>query len=831
MKKLTGLDVDDGSTVTDFLPAERARGITIQSAAITFNWPPASANLDPQSQGTTNTNAQRRSATQHNINLIDTPGHADFTFEVLRSLRILDGAVCVLDGVAGVEAQTEKVWTQADHYQIPRIIFVNKLDRDGATFHRTVKEIGSRLNTWPAVCQIPWFRIGDRKLCGVGDVIGLRGLRWKDGSDGQMMRFLTIEELKAEGEPQFAQELVKARIALVELLSDHDDQMVEKFLEYDEDHLAIPDMDIMTSLRKITLQFPQHMVPVFAGASFRNIGVQPLLDAVVDLLPSPHQRPDPEISLDNNTGTLSALLDGKITLSSELATKRKPSSAVVKGAKKQLTVLQNLQGCALAFKVVNDAKRGILVYVRVYSGSISQGLQLYNTTLNVIERVPKLLKMYASDSIEIPSIDAGQIGVIVGLKHTRTGDTLVSYMGMNPKTGPPAPLNTLQLRPIHVPPPVFFVSVEPASLSEEKQIAETLQVLLREDPSLSVSTDLESGQMHLAGMGELHLEIARDRLIQDFKANAQIGNIEINYREVAEATGKMCTSVLDREVGGKRARASCSATVSPSMSSDAAADEEITAHKFLLPENNHLIVQHPSLDYFGNPINPEDMALPASLTFAVLLSALQSGVTAALARGPTFGFPIHSTRVSLLLDPAEQIFSDTTPAALSVATREAVTLAIEAATKEAAFALSEPVMNVVISVNEGDLGGVIHDLSSARGGHILSLDGVQDSSDSVLVESWDDEQVKVDPKKIYAPPDPFSSGYAGESSIGGSNRNRQVIARVPLREMVGYLKHLRSLTGGRGTFVMQVDRFEKVSGQRLSRILKEIRGDMVDFAR
>jgi elongation factor G len=781
--------------------------------------------LDQQPQESVTTHGERLSSVSHNINLIDTPGHADFTFEVLRSLRILDGAICILDGVAGVEAQTEKVWTQACLYQIPRIIFVNKLDRDGAAFHRTVKEIGSRLNAWPAVCQIPWFQAGSKKLCGVGDAIRLRGLQWQDGSDGRSMRSLTADQLRAEGEPEFAEELLKARVALIELLSEHDDQMVESFLDYDEDHLAIPEMDVLASLRRCTLQFPQQLVPVYSGASFRNIGVQPLLDAVIDLLPSPQQRPDPEIRLENTTGTLSAFLSGHLALPLS-DNKRKSTKITTKDVSKQLALLQNFQGCALAFKVVNDSKRGVLVYVRVYSGSISRGQQLFNTNLNVTERAPKLLKMYASDSIEIPSIDAGQIGVIVGLKYTRTGDTILSYAGMNPKSGPPAPFNSLQLRPINVPPPVFFVSVEPDSLSEEKKIADTLQVLLREDPSLNVSTDPESGQTHLAGMGELHLEIARDRLIQDFKANAQIGSIEINYREVAEAAGKMCTSVLDREVGGKRTRASCSATVSLFTSSNAAKNEEGTFHEIALPENNHLVIQHPTLDFFGHPMNPEDMALPASLPFPVLIPALQSGVTAALARGPTYGFPVHSTRITLLLDPSHQIFPETTPAALSVATREAVKLAIEAASEHITFALSEPVMLVTISVNEEDLGSVVHDLSSARGGQILSLDGEEDSSSSTTIESWTDETVRVDVKKIYAPPDPFSSGSAAEFLTGNPHRSRQVIARVPLREMVGYLKRLRSLTGGRGTFVMQVDRFEKVSGQRLNGILKEIRGSL-----
>ena len=801
-------DVDEGSTVTDFLPAERARGITIQSAAITFLWPPSAAT----SHRPADSSPQLRSLIPHNINLIDTPGHADFTFEVLRSLRVLDGAVCILDGVAGVEAQTEKVWAQASAYAIPRIVYVNKLDRDGAAFGRTVKEIGARLGAWPAVCGIPWWN-AEGRLQGVVDVVGLRGLKYAEGGDGKQIEVFDLQRLKDADEKAW-NEAKKARISLVELLSEHDDNMVEKYLEADEDHLAITAPEITESLRCCVMQHPQIIAPVLAGASFRNIGVQPLLDAVVDLLPSPEERPDPEISLSGDRkGALPDFLSGKLSMSPTAPAKP------VKGLSKDKANigLQNLEACALAFKVVADARRGVLVYVRVYHGSVNRTALLWNTTLGLSERAQKLLKMYANEAVDIDAIPAGHIGVIPGLKATRTGDTLISYTGATPKSGPPAPMNSLQLRPIAVPPPVFFVSVEPNSLTEEKHIKESLELLLREDPSLHVSLDEESGQTHLSGMGELHLEIARDRLVHDLKAKARIGNIEIGYREVLIAPSDEMTEVFDREIGGKTSKASC--TASTQTGGD---DSEVLAgerkHVFKISDNNVLIVSTPTLHLDGSATDPEKPGLPPHLEIHTILQSFQNGVCAALARGPTHGYPVHSTTMKIAFDPSRHLFPNTTPAALSSAARLAVQRALQASAEASETVLMEPVMHVTISVDEESMGAVVHDISSARGGSVVSLNS-------------DDEQPQpsavIDTGRIYAPPDPFAGGHvtAATTGGGGGTSMRQIVARVPLKEMVGYLKHLRSLTGGRGTFTMAVDRFERMSVQRQRGVLGEMRGD------
>ncbi|KAE8149987.1 ribosome-releasing factor 2, mitochondrial [Aspergillus avenaceus] len=804
-------DVDEGSTVTDFLPAERARGITIQSAAITFHWPPESAGDIPAQQS-----QAPRSAASHTVNLIDTPGHADFTFEVMRSLRILDGAVCILDGVAGVEAQTEQVWHQASTYRIPRLVYINKLDRDGAAFGRTVREVASRLGGWPAVCQIPWFEGGNGRFIGVADAINLQGLRWNEG-DGKTVKMLSLEQLASE-EPELAEELKRARTALVELLSEHDEVMVEKFFEC-EDHLAVPANDILDSLRRCLLEEQgRKIIPIFAGASFRNIGVQPLLDAVTNLLPSPTETPDPEVSIGGVTGSLRRLLSG------DLLVEQGEKAAGGKGKQKKKSVIQTesrnaiekLQGCGLAFKVVNDPKRGVLVYVRVYSGSLDRNSVLYNTNLNVSERAPRLLKMYANDAVEVDSIPEGHIGVVVGLKHTRTGDTLVSCSGNKPT--PPEPLNTLQLRPIAVPPPVFFASVEPHSLSEEKRLQESLSMLLREDPSLHVTVDEDSGQTLLSGMGELHLEIARDRLLNDLKAKASMGRIEIGYRECPLDASAPTTKVFDKEIAGRKGKAGCTAQIEPLTDSpDTSPDTTSTTTTNI--NGNQITISTPDLQIEVSKKGIEESPLlPSGLDIPTLRTSLQNGCLAALARGPKYTFPMHATKVTLTLDPSHLHGTDTTPSSLSAAARHATTAALHSLQDRTS--LMEPLMNVSISIDEGSLGPVVHDISSSRGGHIISLD-----SDSDHHDEHEKQEQQINPNKVYAPPDPFQASNGIEAA--GTNRPRTITAKVPLKEMVGYLKHLRSLSAGRGTFVMSVDRFERMTAPRVKGVLAELRGDFI----
>ena len=820
MALIEGPDVDDGSTVTDFLPAERARGVTIQSAAITFHWPPTDLeNERPGEEPGDSAPNSAKSTTSHIINLIDTPGHADFTFEVIRSLRILDGAVCILDGVAGVEAQTEKVWYQAANYQIPKIIYVNKLDREGAAFGKTVKEIAKRLYTWPAVCQIPIYEAKGTRFVGVGDVINLKFLRWVASGDGRKFQISRLDEL-TEAQRGSVEEIKRARTALIELLSEHDDEMVEKYLEYEEDHLAIPASDVISSLKRCVLSPECNLVPVFAGASFRNIGVQPLLDGVVDLLPNPEETPDPEISIGNINGTIASLLNGKLLSDMIEPTSQKKSKAITR--KPSTAVMKNLEACALAFKVVNDPRRGALVYVRVYSGAIKRNTILFNTNLQVSEKAQRILRMYAQDSIEISELPAGHIGVIPGLKHARTGDTLITYAGLNPQKGPPVPLNSLQLRPIEVPPAVFFSSIESHSLSEEKTVNAALAMLIREDPSLQLTIDEDSGQTLLSGMGEFHLEIARDRLVNDLKAKADMGKIEIAYRESVLAASSPETYIFDQESVGRQGKAGCASTVQPLAKYSGTSDDSNEYFSSSMEDGNRITTYISGTDAVKDYPDSWNGDLPSHLSLLDIHNAVKSGAIATLSRGINHGFPLTNTHVALTLDPRIHLFgNDTTPAALSSAARLATKAALVKCALHSGSALMELVMNVTISVDEASFGAVMNDISSARGGQIIALD----EGDASGASSSTNTSI-IDVSKVYAPPDQFESTVSNEvkEAAGTGNRPRTIVARVPLEQMVGYLKHLRSLSAGRGTFTMNADKFERVVGQREKELLKKLRG-------
>ncbi|XP_049721679.1 ribosome-releasing factor 2, mitochondrial isoform X4 [Elephas maximus indicus] len=485
-------DVDDGDTVTDFMAQERERGITIQSAAVTCDW-----------KG-------------YRVNLIDTPGHVDFTLEVERCLRVLDGAVAVFDASAGVEAQTLTVWRQADKHSIPRICFLNKMDKTGASFNYTVESIREKLKAKPLLLQLP---IGEGKTFkGLVDVVSKEKLLWNPSSgDGKDFERKPLLELS---DPELLKEATEARNALIEQVADLDDEFADLVLgEFSENFDLLTAEKLQTAIHRVTVA--QTAVPVLCGSALKNKGIQPLLDAITMYLPSPEER--------------------------------------------NYEFLQWYKGdlCALAFKVLHDKQRGPLVFMRIYSGTVKPQLAVHNINGNYTERISRLLLPFADQHIEIPSLTAGNIALTVGLKHTATGDTIVSSKSSalaaarraeregEKKHRKNNEAERLLLAGVEVPEPVFFCTIEPPSVAKQPDLDHALKCLQREDPSLKVKLDPDSGQTVLCGMGELHIEIIHDRIKREYGLETYLGPLQVAYRETI-LNAVRATDTLDRTLGDRR---------------------------------------------------------------------------------------------------------------------------------------------------------------------------------------------------------------------------------------------------------------------------------------
>ena len=441
--------VDDGTTVTDWMDQERERGITIVSAAVTAEW------------------------RNHVINIIDTPGHIDFTAEVQRSLRVLDGGVAVFDAVQGVEPQSETVWRQADRYGVPRICFVNKMDRVGASFERTIDMIRERLGAHPVAMQIP---IGEeREFSGVIDLIEDVAFIWADDSGKDPEKTELPTELREQADA--------ARALLVEQIAETDDELTEKFLE----GVEITSKELHAALRRAVIH--GKLTPAFCGSSLKNKGVQPLLNAVVDYLPSPLDIP-PVRGLDPD-GTKELMREARADV---------PMSA-------------------LAFKIVTDPYVGRLAYLRVYSGKITKGSTVYNASKGRKERIGRLIRMYADHREDIEEVSAGDIAAVLGMKSTFTGDTLTD------------PANPIVLESIVFPEPVIFSAIEPKTSADQDRMGDALRKLGEEDPTFRVAVDDDTGQTMIWGMGELHLEVLIDRMRREFKVQTNIGRPRVAYKE------------------------------------------------------------------------------------------------------------------------------------------------------------------------------------------------------------------------------------------------------------------------------------------------------------
>ena len=464
-------EVHDGAATMDWMPQEQERGITITSAATTCVWD------------------------DHIINIIDTPGHVDFTVEVERSLRVLDGAVAVFDGVAGVEPQSETVWRQADRYNVPRICFVNKLDRTGAEFHRTVDMIVSRLNAIPLPLQIPIGAEADFR--GVVDLVAMNALVWPvEAAKGDMYDVVEIPATHVEAARDW-------RDRLLETISENDDEMMELYLEGVE-----PTQDqLIAAIRRATIA--SKLTPVLCGSAFKNKGVQPMLDAVVRYLPSP---------LDVDA------IQGHAVHDETVVVERQPSDSE--------------PFSALAFKIMSDPHLGKLTYIRIYSGVLESGSQVLNSTKDRKERIGKIYQMHANKREEKPTATAGHIVAVMGLKDTTTGDTLSD------------PAKPVILESMTFPAPVISVAIEPKSKADQERLGTAIQRLAEEDPTFQVRGDEETGQTIIGGMGELHLEVLVDRMKREFRVEANVGRPQVAYRETLTKKVEKVDYTHKKQTGG-----------------------------------------------------------------------------------------------------------------------------------------------------------------------------------------------------------------------------------------------------------------------------------------
>ncbi len=601
-------EVHEGTAVMDWMEQEQERGITITSAATTCTW------------------------RDHRINIIDTPGHVDFTAEVERSLRVLDGAVAVFDSVAGVEPQSETVWRQADKYRVPRICFVNKMDRIGANFERTFDQIKTKLQGNPVAIQIP---IGaEDKFVGVVDIVKMKAIVWDDEAMGADYKVLEIpEDLKEQA--------AFYREQLIDKVSEVDDKILEHYLQGQE----IPEEQIKAALRKRTIQSvlgdQKVFVPVICGSAFKNKGVQPLLDSVIDYLPSPVDIL-PMVGIDPN--------------GAEGATTERPPQ-------------DDAPLSALAFKIMTDPFVGQLTFIRVYSGVMTSGMAVYNATKQKSERIGRLLKMHANKREDIKEVYAGDIAAAVGLRSVSTGDTVCDEK------------KPIILEAMDFPEPVISLAIEPKTKVDQEKLGMGLSKLMAEDPTFRVKTDTETGQVVIAGMGELHLEIIVDRLKREFSVEATVGKPQVAYKETitraAEGEGKWI-----KQSGGRGQYGHAKIRVIPRKPGE--------GYEF----ENEIV---------GGTI-PKEFIKPIDM-----------GIREAMTTGVLAGYPMDDVRIELYDGSYHDVDSN------EMAFKFAGSMAFKDAAKRANPVLLEPVMRVEVVVPEEYMGDVVGDITSRRG-HLQSME-------------------------------------------------------------------------------------------------------------
>ncbi|MDD5225392.1 MAG: elongation factor G [bacterium] len=647
-------EVNDGTAQMDWMEQEQERGITITSAATTLFW------------------------LNHRINIIDTPGHVDFTIEVERSLRILDGAVVVFCGVGGVEPQSETVWRQADRYGVPKVAFINKLDRVGADFFSAVKMIKERLEVNPVMLQIP---IGvEENFEGVVDLVRMKSLIWDEDSLGAKFR-------EEEIAPEYLEQAREYREKMVEALADHDEKIMEKFVHAE----PVEESQIVDSIRRATLALK--VVPVLAGSAFRNKGVQPLLDAVVAYLPSPLDRP-PVTGINPADGT-------------EIQRRAADDEAF----------------SALAFKIMNDPFAGQLTYFRVYSGCLKSNSSISNQTKIKTERIGRLLKMHANKREEIKEVYAGDIAAAVGLRYTTTGDTLCD---------PKAPII---LESMSFPNPVISVAIEPKTKSDQDKLGLALHRLVLEDPSFHVNTDTETAQTIISGMGELHLEIIVDRLLREFRVDANVGKPQVAYRETitrnAEAEGRYV-----RQSGGHGQYGVVEIEIQP------------------LPAGGGFEF----VDKLKGGIIPREF-----------IPAIKSGILEAKDSGVLAGYPVIDFRVTLTDGSFHEVDSS------ELAFKIAGSMAFKEAARKGNPILLEPMMDVEVIVPDEFMGEVISDIT-ARGGRILGMDA---RSGGRIVKS------QVPLKRMFGYATDLRSATQGRATHSMSFSHYEPVTGAELKKLLG----------------------------------------------
>jgi elongation factor G len=649
-------EVHEGTAQMDWMEQEQERGITITAASTTCFWRDV------------------------RINVIDTPGHVDFTIEVERSLRVLDGAVAVFCAVGGVEPQSETVWRQADKYRVPRIAFINKCDRIGADPDRCVQQIRDRLRGVPVVIQIP--NALEDEFSGVVDLIEMQLVEWQDETTGAAFSVGEVPE-------ELRERAVQARTEMIETIAEVDDQVMSLYLEGRE----LPPAVLRAALRRATIA--GQAVPVLLGAAFKNKGVQPLLDAVVDYLPAPSDIPP-------------------------VAGKDPSGEPVVRVAS------DDQPFSALAFKIMNDPFVGSLTYFRVYSGKVEVGQTVYNSTKGKRERIGRLLRMHANKREDVKEVTCGNIAAAAGLRGTATGDTLCDAQA-------PVVLEVMDF-----PAPVISIAIEPQTQANQDKLGLALQKLAIEDPSFGVKTDPETGQTIISGMGELHLEIIVDRLVREFKIEAYVGRPQVAYRETvtreANSEGKYI-----RQTGGRGQYGHVTLHMTPAL---------------------------------GKGIIFEDATVGGAVP-REYVPAVERGVRESLARGVLAGYPMIDAEVRLTGGSFHEVDSS------EMAFQIAGSMGAQAAARDAAPVLLEPVMQVEVLTPDEFMGEVMGNLSARRG------------------------------------------RVAGMEARGAA---QAITAEVPLATMFGYSTDVRSMTQGRATYTMQFSRYAPVPTHVSESIVERMRG-------